>query len=135
MTDTDNRRRITLRPIGEDGPPPSAHGMTILAIMDSPRVGWLARVNSSGALVCWTGNSVASVDPRKAAAALADLNDTGAEEIDPAELASAVKNWRGSMSGKAAASALGISFRTLEGIEQGRGFRYPRLLMLALSAR
>lgn len=76
-----------------------------------------------------------AADPRKAAAALAELNDGGDEEMDPAELAGAVKNWRGSMSSKSAASALGLSPRTLEGVEQGRGFRYPRLLMLALSAR
>lgn len=133
MEETNNRARVILRPMGEGDAPIAPKGMTLLAIMDAPRTGWLAR-SGAGALVCWTGNAVASVDPRKAAAALADLDSTETVEIDPAELARAVKNWRGSMSGKAAASALGLSYRTLEGVEQGRGFRYPRLLILAIKS-
>jgi DNA-binding XRE family transcriptional regulator len=54
---------------------------------------------------------------------------------DPAaELAEALKRWRekAQLPANRAAQLLGIPRRTLEGIEQGRGFRYPRLLILAL---
>jgi hypothetical protein len=50
------------------------------------------------------------------------------------ELALAVKTWRGQVPVRAAAAALGLPQRTLEGIEQGRGFRYPELLKNALAA-
>lgn len=48
------------------------------------------------------------------------------------DLADALKKWRGSAPASAAARALGIPRRTLEGIEQGRGFSYPVLLLFAL---
>ena len=48
------------------------------------------------------------------------------------ELAAAVKKWRGDIPASRAALLLGIPRRTLEGVEQGRGFRYPQLLILAL---
>jgi len=48
------------------------------------------------------------------------------------DLADALKNWRGSAPASAAANVLGIPRRTLEGIEQGRGFSYPVLLLHAL---
>lgn len=50
------------------------------------------------------------------------------------ELAAAVKAWRGSVSAKLAARELGLPERTLNFIEQGRGFRYPELLLRALKA-
>jgi DNA-binding XRE family transcriptional regulator len=48
------------------------------------------------------------------------------------ELAAAVKAWRGKVPAREAAEILGISKRTLDGIEQGRGFNYPSLLLHAL---
>lgn len=59
---------------------------------------------------------------------------------DNAELAAILKKWRGvtpeqphgAFPVSRAAQILGIPKRTLEGIEQGRGFRYPRLLILAI---
>ena len=45
-----------------------------------------------------------------------------------AELAAELKAWRGKISTRDAAELLGIPERTLNGIEQGRGFRYPTLL-------
>lgn len=50
------------------------------------------------------------------------------------DLATAVREWRDAhnLSAKAAAENLGISPRTLEGIEQGRPFRYEKILRLAL---
>lgn len=48
------------------------------------------------------------------------------------ELATAVRKWRGPIPVSRAAQLLGMSKRTLEGIEQGRGFSYPILLTLAL---
>lgn len=50
------------------------------------------------------------------------------------ELALIVKAWRGDVSLAKAAPFLGLPRRTLEGIEQGRGFRYPDLLMIAMKA-
>ena len=49
-------------------------------------------------------------------------------------LAEQVKTWRGTLSAREATAKLGMPQRTLEGIEQGRPFRYEQLLRLALSA-
>ena len=51
-------------------------------------------------------------------------------------LADVVKAWRASrgISAAAAADWLGLPQRTLEGIEQGRPFRYEKMLRLALKA-
>lgn len=61
---------------------------------------------------------------------------------DAAELAALLKRWRrgGAEDGpyifpaSRAAEMLGLPKRTYENIEQGRGFPYPRLLVLALQA-
>jgi hypothetical protein len=54
-------------------------------------------------------------------------------ELPPAtDLAAQVKAWRGKVPARVAAEVLGIPRRTLENIEQGRGFPYPRLLIAAL---
>jgi hypothetical protein len=50
------------------------------------------------------------------------------------DLAAQVKAWRGKVPAREAAEALGISPRTLQGVEQGRGFNYPRLLQIAMRA-
>lgn len=57
-------------------------------------------------------------------------------ERDNAELAMLFRDWRAKadMPASRAAQLLGMSKRTYEGIEQGRGFRYPTLLILALRA-
>lgn len=56
-------------------------------------------------------------------------------DITPEGLARAVRRWRGDrLSSPAAARLLGLPPRTLEGIEQGRGFRYPKTLLLAMKA-
>lgn len=47
-------------------------------------------------------------------------------------LADAIREWRGSAPASAAAKALGIPLRTLQGIEQGRGFSFSQLLLHAL---
>jgi hypothetical protein len=54
--------------------------------------------------------------------------------LPASELAKIVKEWRGKNSAQAAAHALGLPVRTLNGIEQGRGFRYPRLLIAAMES-
>ena len=53
---------------------------------------------------------------------------------DPTYLADAAQGWRErmGMTVKEAAMALGIPWRTLEGVEQGRGFRYPMMLLTAM---
>jgi hypothetical protein len=48
------------------------------------------------------------------------------------ELAEAVRAWRGGRPIREAAAELGISWRTLQGIEQGRGFNYPKLLLTVI---
>jgi transcriptional regulator with XRE-family HTH domain len=51
-------------------------------------------------------------------------------------LAETLKSWRADrgLSAAAAAERLEISVRTLEGIEQGREFRYEKILRLALNS-
>lgn len=49
-------------------------------------------------------------------------------------LAARLKAWRGDVSQVRAAGLLGIPARTLEGIEQGRPFRYEQMLILAMQA-
>lgn len=51
-------------------------------------------------------------------------------------LSDTLKAWRAArgLSASAAANALEISVRTLEGIEQGRPFRYEKILRLALES-
>lgn len=134
MTDKiDNRQRVALGPLEEGIKHPP--GFTILATMTSPRVGWLARANHTGTLVCWTGAAVASVDQRKAEAALSDMTQRGGDADDtPDRLAAEARLWRGSATIERAAAVLGIPARTLEGVEQGRGFRYPALLRMAMAA-
>jgi hypothetical protein len=48
------------------------------------------------------------------------------------DLAAQVKAWRGKVPARVAAERLGIPKRTIDNIEQGRGFPYPRLLIHAL---
>ncbi|MDX0262944.1 hypothetical protein GOC60_17330 [Sinorhizobium meliloti] len=55
-------------------------------------------------------------------------------DLSAADLAKKIKEWRGKMPAHEAARQLGIPKRTLDGIEQGRGFRYPRLLQIAMAA-
>lgn len=52
------------------------------------------------------------------------------------DLADACRSWRKSagMTAQRAADVLGLPKRTYDGIEQGRGFRYPQLLILAIQA-
>jgi hypothetical protein len=50
------------------------------------------------------------------------------------DLAAQVKAWRGKVPAWRAADALGIPVRTLNGIEQGRRFRYQQLLLAAIKA-
>jgi hypothetical protein len=50
------------------------------------------------------------------------------------QLAQAARKWRGNVSAAKAAAQLGIPTRTWEGIEQGRGFRYPQLLLTLFKA-
>ncbi|ESX80659.1 helix-turn-helix domain-containing protein [Mesorhizobium sp. M0142] len=56
---------------------------------------------------------------------------------DNEKLAREVKAWRakGGFTAESAANVLGIPKRTLEGIEQGRGFPYPVLLRVAIESK
>lgn len=98
--------------------------------------GVLVRVSRSGLLCRWIGGALQSVDQRKAQTALARMamSKDKAEESSAAELAALLRKWRGDMPASRAAQLLGMSKRTYEGIEQGREFRYSRLLILAIKA-
>jgi transcriptional regulator with XRE-family HTH domain len=58
------------------------------------------------------------------------------KQITPKQLAAAVKAWRErrQYTAEQAAEVLGMPVRTLNGIEQGRGFRYVKMLILAIGA-
>ncbi len=60
--------------------------------------------------------------------------DAGNADISDAMLAEAVRTWRISsdFNRQTAGLVLGIPWRTIERIEQGRGFPYPRLLLIAI---
>lgn len=61
--------------------------------------------------------------------------ETNFDQMTPEGLARAVREWRGKkLSSETAARLLGLPPRTLQGIEQGRGFRYPKTLLLAMQA-
>lgn len=115
--------------------------------------GWLIRTAAGTYAILLDTGAVRSVDQRKAAAAadfaarapspdegLGDDSDVEQPAVDEAaeaaELAHLVKGWRDEigMPASRAAQLLGIPPRTLNGIEQGRGFRYTRLLVLAIQA-
>lgn len=73
----------------------------------------------------------------------ADTEDSIALQKSPeykqqqaAELAAMCRKWRekAGLPVSRAAQLIGMSKRTYEGIEQGRGFNYPILLTLALKA-
>jgi hypothetical protein len=53
-------------------------------------------------------------------------------EMDNQELADYVREFRGPRSRKQIANLLGMPARTLEAVENGRGFRYPRMLVNAI---
>ncbi len=157
MTTHPSRGRVDLAPLDTDehlakarsgsaAPPPA----TWRAVADVPgkgeEGGWL--VEGEGGLAIWSiSGALVPVDQRKAGSALAALRRAEAapvrdEEAERVELADLCKRWRrgGKDDGPylfdagRAAAMLGMSRRTYEGIEQGRGFRYPRLLVLAIEA-
>lgn len=53
-------------------------------------------------------------------------------EEDRKKLAAEVRTWRGECTLREAATVLDVPYRTLEGVEMGRGFNYPKLLRLAM---
>jgi DNA-binding XRE family transcriptional regulator len=149
MINHSNRGRIIIRPLGTSYwsqpfmlrtvvPP---RGATIIAEAEHVgEGGFLVRLASGTfALLLLTG-ALRNVDARKVEAALAsnDIDPDGPPAAmsadENAELAAMIKRWRdaGDLTAARAAEMLGIPMRTLEGIEQGRGFKYPRLLTLAL---
>jgi hypothetical protein len=48
------------------------------------------------------------------------------------KLADEFREWRGRAPMREVGQKLGVPHRTLEGVEQGRGFRYPDLLRIAM---
>jgi hypothetical protein len=50
-----------------------------------------------------------------------------------AALAAEIMKWRGTTPLARASQRLGVPLRTMQGIEQGRGFPYPSLLRLAMA--
>ena len=68
----------------------------------------------------------------EASGELSTLIDRRRGVVTADELATTVRAWRGRMRLGDVASMLGLPPTTLKGIEQGRGFRYPHLLLLAM---
>ena len=97
----------------------------------------LVAVKATGVLAAWKGGAMQIVDQRRARAALdrMALEAPNSDEVK-ADLAAALKDWRAKadMTQARAAEVLGMSKRSYEGIEAGRGFVYPQLLLLALRA-
>lgn len=56
-------------------------------------------------------------------------------EAEAQALADAVRAWRGNLPQIEAAKILGMSARTLEGVEAGRGFNYPTMLKIVMENR
>jgi hypothetical protein len=73
---------------------------------------------------------------RKALAAAASLDLQPQTASDPEEVADLLRGFLGRIVGTAATAEqlLGIPKRTAEGILQGKGFAYPKLLALAIQA-
>ncbi|WP_323034131.1 hypothetical protein [Pararhodobacter sp.] len=125
---------------------PAPAGAEIVAEMDDTGklngryYGWMVRMPTGTYVHMRVGGGIVSLDQRKAQAALDRAEKIEAKAQEPAEdgkaqwaqLARDVAKWRGYLTTDEAAKTLGLSTRTLEGIEQGRGFRYPRLLRLAM---
>lgn len=143
-----NRDRVFAQPLGTSrrlanifagSPAPIPAGAERVAEMDGSghygddNYGWMLRL-AGGNLVYYGANGVMRMlDQRKAEEALSFM-ELMAAAGSAADLAQIVKEWRGDMTVEQAAALIGLPARTLNGIEQGRGFRYPQLLMLALSA-
>jgi hypothetical protein len=53
-------------------------------------------------------------------------------KISRTDLAARVKAWRGKVPARQAAELLEVPYRTLQNVEAGRGFPYPKLLLIAL---
>jgi len=138
-----NRSRLQLAPVAglwsymADTVPSSMEALAVLFDGDSTAfpAGVLVRVKQTGILCKFSSGARSSVDERKAQAAHEQMEAApvgGGDERH--ELAALVKTWRGSMTAKRAGKLLGISGRTVENIEQGRGFAHGRLLILAIMA-
>ncbi|MGU3495950.1 hypothetical protein ACLBXM_18060 [Xanthobacteraceae bacterium A53D] len=154
-----NRDRIYAQPLGTSRrltlhKPPKVHDAEIIAEMDSlghgsDEYGWMARMPTGTLIyvpVSGTGG-VKVLDQRKAELAYKIVKQhedfegrsqgtpqEGEAETPQQELARLVKAWRGDMTIERAAEVIGLPYRTLEGIEQGRGFRYPKTLILAMKS-
>jgi DNA-binding XRE family transcriptional regulator len=94
-----------------------------LGIVDRARVYLAANAAESGADVLLT-ELIARVEELE-----------GMPKPTPQRLAKLMRQWRAAkgLSVTDAGDALGLSARTIEGIEQGRGFNAPRVLEIALT--
>lgn len=54
--------------------------------------------------------------------------------MTPADLANHMRQWRAGLSTTEAGELLGLSRRTIEGIEQGKRFKLTKLLLVAMDA-
>jgi len=113
-----------------------------VAYVSDPSFGWLTQLRSGRFVVEQvTGQvrSIAEKDVREILEVI-EAHPKNAQGVD--ELADELRSWRRGdapegeflFSAARAAEMLGLPLRTYEGIEQGRGFRYPQLLRLALLA-
>lgn len=131
---------------------PMPAGAEVLAEVDGlgkgTDSGWVIQLPTGAYVLRTQQGFVRSLNQRKVLAALRRMGLTGSvdddveigvpipSETDSAQLAMMLRDWRAKadVPVSRAAQMLGMSKRTYEGIEQGRGFRYPTLLILALRA-
>lgn len=139
-----NRGRIWVNPLGSSKRPALA-----LANTRSPGVrvgeidqghddiyGWLTLLSNGQYVIEQVNGSIKSVDQRKAAAAHRGVEMPKPTDDQRADLAALVRSFvdETGLPVSRIAQMLGVPKRTLEGIVQGREFRYPQLLALAIQA-
>lgn len=127
------RARLILAPL-DAGPAPfqPPDGWAVRARAVAPLPGWLLHDGAEGYRLAEAGGVMTDLIPRRVEAALDAL--AAATASPEAALAARLRGWRKArgLNTAAAGELLGVSGRMVEYIEAGRGFRYPRLLTLAL---
>lgn len=139
-----NRGRIWVYPMGSSKRPALAlvntrsPGVRIGEI-DQGRedmYGWLTLLPTGRYVIEQIDGSIRSIDQTKAAAAHRGLEEPKQSDDERAEIAALTREFveTTGLPVSRVSQLLGIPERTLEGILQGRSFRYPRLLALAIQA-
>lgn len=135
--------RLFLRPIREIFRPQLSDKLELIAELHQAEgthlpEGHLVRQKRTGVYFMYRGGGLLINMPQDAV--IANLRESGLlQDESPAlrvkrELAELVRSWRrkARINTREAGERLGLSARTIEGIEQQRGFSHPNLLVLAM---